>query len=225
MTTETAVGAGLAMPAPKPGKPPLSVNLYQFVQGANVQLLPLFPYEGLGDIVPCAVARRTLAGEEQGSFLHENDVDEVMICFGGNGRVRAGDVRVGPRTHTVGGAAAPADSFAVNCVTQRQVEQGEQMEAMTMICEQCSRPVFRYAFSGRPKDDRSAKGVHVLPTTEGSAVCIGAWNGDETLRTCDHCGHVNRPFPIEFWGWDRYMEKTGVAKDALRMLHEDGAAA
>lgn len=213
------------MPPPKPGKPPLKVNLFQVVQGSNVQLLPLFPYEGPGDIVPCAVGRRTLAGEDQGSFWHENTVDEVMVCFGGNGRVRTGEVRVGPREHGVGGAAPPSETFTVNCVTQRQLETGRQTEAMTFSCEQCSRPVFRHEFDAQPKAGADAHGVHPLPTTQGSYTATMLWNESEERRTCSACGHLNKPFPIHFWGWDQYMRKTGVAQDALRLLEDASAGA
>lgn len=220
-----ASATALRIPPPRPGKPPLKANLFDFVKGANTQLLPMFPYEGPGDIVPCAIARRTAAGEDQGSFLHENSVDEVMVCFGGNGRVRTGEVRVGPRNHGVGGGAPATESFTVNCVTQRQLEAGVQTEAMSFSCEQCSQTVFRHAFSGQPKQGHEARGVHPLPTTEGSAACAAAWNASEATRTCTHCGHLNAPFPTEFWGWDLYMRKTGIAQDALRLLEQAGAGA
>ena len=37
-------------------KVPMKVNAFDFIRGANTQLLPLFPYPGPGAIVPCCAA-------------------------------------------------------------------------------------------------------------------------------------------------------------------------
>lgn len=214
--------AGPAIAAPRPDKPPMSANLFDRAAGANVMLMPMFPYEGPGDIVPCVVARQTRAGENHGVFWHENTVDELMICFGGNGRVRTGEVRVGAKTHGVGGGAAPSDSFTVNCVTQRQLESGEQMEAMVLLCEQCNQPVLRHEFSGQPTETTD-DGFHELPTLAESFGCVETWNSDAAVRACKNCGHVNEPFPVQFWGWDVRAMKARVAQEAARLLQEAGS--
>ncbi|MDE0059977.1 MAG: hypothetical protein OXP07_17810 [Defluviicoccus sp.] len=34
----------------------------------------------------------------------------------------------------------------------------------------------------------------IIPETYKAA---RAFNADETMRTCKHCGHENKPFPVE----------------------------
>ncbi len=210
---------GLRMPDPKPDKPPMKVNAYHQARQANTQLLPMFPYEGPGDMVSACTSIR--AGGESGKrgyFLHTNMVDEVMVSFGANGRVRTGDVVVGPKTHGVGGSGA-AEFFALNVVTQRQLEEGDQTEAVAFACEACSQELFKWEFSAFTTSSPGAF-FPPLPSNAGAAEAAARFNASEESRTCKACGHVNDPFPILMWGWDRYIRSTSVAEDARQALEE-----
>ena len=210
----------LSMPAPERGKAPLKSNAYRSARQANTQLLPLFPYDGPGDIV-CACTSIRAGGNKgkRGYFLHTNTVDEVMVSFGANGRIRTGDVVVGPKTHGVGGSG-DVEFFALNVVTQRQLESGNQTEAVAFACEACSQEVFRVEFSAT--DDPASQGRHfpALPSNVGAARAAAQFNASEASRTCRACGHVNDPFPIQMWGWDRYVRSTEIVEDARNALEE-----
>lgn len=209
----------LAMPEPRPDKPPLKVNAYRHARQANTQLLPLFPYDGPGDIVSaCTSIRAGGHSGKRGYFHHTNAVDEVMVSFGANGKVRTGDVMVGPRTHGVGGSG-DREFFALNVVTQRQLESGEQLEAIAFTCESCSREIFRHEFSAFTTEGHAGF-FPPLPSNAGAAEAAAQFNASQENRRCKSCGHLNEPFPILMWGWDRYLRSTAVAEDARQALEE-----
>lgn len=210
--------------APPPAdKRPIKENIYRVAQGANCQLFPVFPYSGPGDIVVTCSARRSRGGEDLGSFIHENSVDEVLIGFGGVGRVRTGMVRVGARVHGVGGVTgSDDDSYTVNTITQRQSEAEGQREAIAFNCSVCAHQLLRHEFDGSPETHVGEGALTALPTIVGSAAAVEIFNGDIAVRTCDNCGHRNDPFPIESWGWDQYVRRFGIAVDARLRLIEDG---
>jgi hypothetical protein len=222
MITEEAASA--PMPRPSPSKPPLKVNVFRFMLGGNVQLLPLFPYMGPGDIVPTGAATR--GGSNQGYFLHINTVDEVVVAFGArSSRGRAGQVHVGPRKHGVAGLDPQnPDEFRLAVVTQRQVESGPQREAVIFPCEQCATEVLRVDFG--PEDVQDAKPSHRFPaleTTIGSAEAARRFNASESARICPACGHLNMPFPVQHWGWTEHMERAWVVESAVTDLLEAAA--
>ncbi|WP_324698852.1 hypothetical protein [Novosphingobium sp. RL4] len=196
---------------------PLKVNAFEVVRGSNSQLLPLFPYVGAGAIVPCSAAFESDgSGTNIGYFLHENTVDEVALTLGSNGRARTGDMAVGPREHGVGGDSSEP-FFAVMVITQRQLDEGEQTEAMSFQCEKCNTVLHRYEFDEHEGGEGAFAG---LPTIMGSDAAALGFNASEEARTCPSCGHVSRPFPLYIWGWSNYTRNTRIAKNAWNAMEE-----
>lgn len=206
---------------PVPSKEPLKVNAFDMARRGNTQLLPLFPYLGPGDIVPCCAALHSDGSPRAiGYFAHTNTVDEIGVALGAEGPQRTGDVWVGPRTHGVGGDS-PEPFFKVMVITQRQLEQGEQTEALTFKCEACSAELFRYAFGGA---EYEAKHAPVMPTIIGSFEAAAALNGSPEALHCDACGHDNPPFPLPFWGWAQHVRASGITERGRKALLEAGKA-
>lgn len=208
------------MPVPKPGKHPLRTNVYLQARHSNTQLLPLFPYDEAGDIVPaCASMRSFPGGPGIGYFQHLNTVDEIMVSFGSTGDIRSGDVAVGARTHGVGGWGATNEFFAVMTITQRQMEGPGQTEALASICEECGAEVTRIDYPAQLGAGERGS-FPPLATIEYSARWAAQHNESEESRTCKACGHVNKPFPTYIWGFDRYMFNTGIVEEARAALEE-----
>jgi hypothetical protein len=208
------------VPGPKPGKHPLKTSVYLQARHSSTQLLPLFPYDEAGDIVPASASMRAWpGGPALGHFQHTNAVDEVAVSFGSSGEIRSGDVFVGPKTHGVGGWGEHGEFFAVLSITQRQVERGPQPEVIAFTCEKCHQEVARHDFQGALVGPDRGK-FPPLPTIGGSAHSAHAFNASEASRTCKACGHLNAPFPLPIWGWDRYMFNTGIVEDARAALEE-----
>lgn len=206
------------MPPPRAGKYPQKSNIYWNARQSSTSLLPLFPHDGPGDIIPtCTSMRATGNGVKIGYFLHTNSVDEVMVSFGSTGQIRTGDVHVGPRTHGVGGWDK-AEFFAVLSVTQRQKEAGDQPEIVAFQCESCNAEVSRLEFKGAVSEDGTK--YPPLPTILGSADSAELFNKSEASRTCKSCGHVNPPFPTHIWGWQRYVYNTSIVEEARAALVE-----
>lgn len=210
------------MTPPKPAaesktRIPLKVNAFELVRGSNSQLLPLFPYTGPGAIVACSAAFESDGGNTHiGYFLHENSVDEVAVTLGSNGRARTGDVFVGSRLHGVGGDSSEP-FFSVMVITQRQLEQGGQSEAVSFQCEKCNQPVHHHPFDEGAGGEGDYAG---LPTIFGSEAGALGFNESEEARTCKECGHLNQPFPLHIWGWSNYARNTRIVKNASRALAE-----
>lgn len=218
------MSADLKIAPPPPRKLPIKENIYRVAQGANCQLFPVFPYMGPGDIVVTCSARRSRGGEDLGAFIHENSVDEILIGFGGAGRIRTGMARVGARVHGVGGVTGmDDDSYTVNTITQRQSESGDQPEAVAFNCRECAQQLLRHEFDGSPETAFDPNTLSALPTIMGSATAVEMYNSDVAARTCGNCGCVNDPFPIEHWGWDQYARRFSIVVDARSRLIEDGS--
>ncbi|MDX3895448.1 hypothetical protein [Pusillimonas sp.] len=194
---------------------PLKVNAFEHLRSSNSQLSALFPYLHPGAIVPCTSQFEIVPENPLGYFVHENSVDEVGMILGSDGRGRVGDVWCGPRRHGVG-FSAPHPFYSATVITQRQMEAGEQPEAVILLCEKCSEPIVHHEFSGATDED----GVFPpLPTTVGSceAAMLAA---TPEQRTCKACGHVNAEFPLDTWGWHRYVQNTRIARNAYKALKE-----
>src|SRR5580658_848549 len=86
-------------------KEPMKVNVFEMARRGNTQLLPLFPYVGPGDIVPCSSAfKNDGSGQHRiGYFVHTNCVDEVAVVMGGEGRRRTGAWSGGPKSQAAAG--------------------------------------------------------------------------------------------------------------------------
>ena len=197
---------------------PLKVNIFEQVLGASAALTPVFPsYLGPGCIVPCSAAfESTGSATHLGYFMHENTVDEIGLAIASNGRLRTGDVFVGPKLHGVGESSTEPFSV-IFVITQRQLEEGQQAEAWILPCEKCKEVVYRYDFDERISGDGQYKG---LPTILGSDGGVQALNESEQLRTCKACGHVNRPFPGSYWGFDTYARRNRIVQYASKAILE-----
>jgi hypothetical protein len=207
----------LTIPPPS-GRVPLKENVFFVARSAASSLNPLFPYLDAGSIIPCTASFRSGPGAPAiGYFHHSNHVDEVAVVFGSTGDMRTGDVFVGAKKHGVGGWGDRGEFFTAMTITQRQVEDGPQPETIAFMCEKCNAVVSSLDYEGQPADDRA---FPPLPTIEGSFQSALKFNQSEESRTCKACGHVNRPFPLHIWGWDRYTFNTGVINDARAALEE-----
>jgi hypothetical protein len=60
-----------------------------------------------------------------------------------------------------------------------------------------------------------------LPTISQSAAAAELYNASEDTRTCKSCGHVSKPFPTSFWGWDHYRRRTAVAVASRKLMMDD----
>ena len=220
----------LSMPPPAADKEPMKVNVYEFGRNLVSTLTPMFPYVDEGSMVPtCALFYGEPDGD-YGYFSHENTVDEVAVIFGSGettGRGRGGLARVSARSHGVGNLLTDPDSpdsFSFVTVTQRQSVGVPQHEAVSFSCEECSAEVFRREYDATPPkrgEQRAAMGpIGHLDTLLGSSEAARAYNADEKNRTCGACGHVNKPFPLRRWGWDRYIDQTRVMREAYESLME-----
>jgi hypothetical protein len=206
-----------ALPRRIPLKEPMKVNAFEMARRGNTQLLPLFPYTGAGDIVPCCAALKSDGrGGSIGYFVHTNDVDEVAIVLGGDGAKRTGDVFVGPRSHGVGGSSTEAFS-AVMVIAQRQRDEGEQVEAVTFQCESCNGELLKYSFGGAAYE---AGRPDLLPTIVGGFEAARDYNAGD--RKCHQCGHVNPQFPLHIWGWGHHVFVSEIASRARQALVEAG---
>ncbi len=203
-------------------KTPLKTNVFECARNASAQLLPLFPYLDEGSIVPCCAAFESDgSGMKIGYFLHENTVDEIVVNVASNGQQRTGDVFVGPREHGVGGESSEA-YYALQIITQRQMEEGTQTESMAYVCEKCAEENYRYRFDdteGNPGGNAKFPG---LPTIAGSAQSAMNYNMSEENRTCKSCGHVSDQFPLPIWGWGNYAFRSGIIEKAAADFYSAG---
>lgn len=199
----------LPLPLRVPGKEVRKASAFDTAQNGNSQLMPLFPYLTPGSIVPTTAAMQSDGSPRViGYFVHTNTVDEVVVTLGGEGRNRTGDIYVGGKTHGVGGDAS-IPFFALQIITQRQLEEGEQPEALTFQCEKCNVEVYRHEFG---IGGIVAELPRSLPTTTGSFEAAEAWNASEARRCCPKCGHQNGTFPLPFWGWGNHVRTSRITK-------------
>lgn len=220
----------LTMPTASADKQPLKCNIYEFARNLVSTLTPMFPYVDEGAIVPTIALFYGEQNGDYGYFEHANTVDEVAIIFGSGGttgRGMAGLVRASARSHPVGKLLNEPDNpkcFSLVSVTQRQSTGAPQKEAVAFTCASCSAKVYHEAFDSTPPKRGSQKSelgpVGHLHTIFGSAQAALNYNSNKKNRTCSKCGHVNEPFPIGRWGWDRYRDMTNVVREAQQSLSQ-----
>lgn len=216
----------LVIPRPRPDRPPLHTNLLNAMQKSNTALVPLFPYLHPGAIVTTGSLLR--GGErDYAHFLHHNSVDEVILAFVARGATLAtGQIYNGGRVHGVNSFLkdpSNPESFGVFSVTQRQVEEGEQTEAVSILCASCRQTVFEHEWDASVPPDANELEVP-FGTLTGSFEAARRYNADPALRTCSKCGHENEPFPLETWGWQPYVEQSAYMRDAVELLREAAQA-
>lgn len=240
MTQATATSPGtleLVEPIPEPDgrRAPLKSNVFDRMATANCELLPLFPYFDSGAIVPCGAILRGDPKVEFGHFFHFNTASEVVVVFGANNALLStGQIYATQPLHGVNSFLRDpedADAFALITITQHQAETGDQNEAVIFRCSKCHNELLRFDYDAAPPGSPGAD-----PTRFGQApddylpMFATLWGGTEAaaqfdseqVRTCDKCGHVNDRYPIETWGWQRYVAQLRTANDCRRAL--DAAA-
>jgi hypothetical protein len=220
------------IPPPTGERIPLKANVFEKMQSANTQLLPLFPYMGVDAIVPCGA---TFCGGpyEFGRFFHSNPLDEIVLAFGTDGgNIQPGDVHVLAKTHAVHpylkNPTSP-DSFLLIAITQRESTEvpGYGREAVTFRCSQCSEELVQLDFAAAALPPRAERGPDADPypaftTLVGTLDAANLYNGDEAQRACKKCGIVNAPFPVDLWGLRAYVQQCRTGNAARRAL--DAAA-
>ena len=209
----------LSIPPPADDKQPLKQNVYDFVRFTKTALAPMFPYFDEGAIVPCTATMRGGPKVNYGRFQHFNTVDEVVLTFGAQGSYRGGGLlRVGAKLHMVQSIlddTGNPDNLAMAVITQRQSTGEPQKEEYRFICDKCDRRLFLASFDATPPKrgkQRKTLGAHpVFATIPETYKAAQAFNANEKTRTCKHCGHKNKPFPIEAWGWEHYVEQSELS--------------
>lgn len=214
---------GREIPPPRADRPPLKTNLLNHMQKGNTALTPLFPYMHAGAFVPAGSLFIGGPGTNYGQFYHHNSVDEIIIAFVTQGAtLPTGQLYCGGRSHGVNGFMkdqTKQGSFALFAVTQRQLEEGEQPEALVLLCEGCRHEYFRTSWDGASPPE-----AHELDHPFSGSAALGAplsrYNEDPALRTCEACGHVHDPFPLDAWGFEAYRRQSEVMGRAKQILHE-----
>ncbi|MFC3578119.1 hypothetical protein ACFOZ0_33665 [Streptomyces yaanensis] len=223
---------------PDPDREPLKTNVYEHMAMTAGQLMPLFPYDHAGAIVPCGAVLIGGQDADYGHFFHWNTVNEVVVVYGAHQSVMAtGQIMATQNLHGVNSYLRDEKeegAYGLMVVTQHQAEEGDQSEAMIARCQECKAEIVRHEYDATPPglpgydptqhggaaDDR----VHQFPTAVGSARFADIRNSDAG-RTCEKCGHVNRLFAPAPWGWHRTVAQTTAANAAYRSLREAGQPA
>jgi hypothetical protein len=195
---------------------PLRVNAFEALKDSCSPLLPLFPYVGPDAIVPTIAAHAPSADYMVGRFWHQNSVTEIVTCIGssGPGGMPPGTVRVNGSTHPVGQAddEPVRQGATVITITQRHGS-SEQHETFVLRCSKCKHQLLGYEYSFTPENPVGDE-LETLTTVVECSRGAELFNEDEALRTCDKCGHVNDPFPLVTWGWQRYRSNVEAAESA-----------
>ncbi|WP_269507263.1 hypothetical protein [Burkholderia sp. IMCC1007] len=211
----------LTIPAPAPDFYPRKANIYEELIRENCSLAPIFPFAHPGAIVTLTAIQR---GDHRpsGRFEHQNSVDEVLLCLGSSlGFLRAGQMFVQQGGHDVSGIdSGSEDDYLVFYYYQRQKPQGAQTESLGFRCAKCNALGFAHKFDSVTSKFTSASGRELVPTVAGSGTWALRVNEDPELRKCHACGHQNDPFPLESWGWSRYMVNAELAARAELAMRE-----
>jgi nitrite reductase/ring-hydroxylating ferredoxin subunit len=205
---------------------PLKVNCYDYARTATAALSPMFPYFAPGCIVPCIALQDPGARGEMGYFVHHNTVQEVNLCVGSSNTFRVpGGVSVGPTTHPVGqkpDQVEHSSMYYMGVITQRQAVGVPQREAMIFHCDKCGAELLRRDYDADEFPDRldgpTDPQIIGLPTISQSSAAAEAYNASDAARTCKNCGHVSKPFPTGYWGWDHYRRRTAIAVASRKIM-------
>jgi len=227
------------IPLPTGHREPMKVNVYNFMTGATCQLLPLFPYDDAGAMVPCgAVFTGDPEDSEFGHFFHYNTVQEVAVTFGANNAMlQSGQIFVTQQLHGVNSFlrdTADPEAFIMMTITQHQSEDGDQNEAILFRCQKCHEELLRHEYNATPKGvdgyDPSQWGgsmtdeVPMFTTIWGTNKAAVDYDY-ESIRTCPKCGHLNAPHPHHKAGWQRYLNQVRAAESAKLSLRSAARSA
>ncbi len=209
------------IPPPSGAREPLKSNVYERMQHANTQLVPLFPYYGPEAIVYSGALFRGGPGYDVGHFFHNNTVQEIGFVWGAsNALLDTGRIMATPNLHGVNSFLRDPESpesFLVIAICQRQTDGEVQTEQLIWRCAECHEHLFIHEFSDAPSEDHDDR-FPAFPTLNESVEPVARYNRDESLRTCPKCGHVNAPFPEYRWGWSRWAFQQRTVNDAREAL-------
>jgi hypothetical protein len=208
------------IPLPDGRREPRKVNVYEQMQHANTQLVPLFPYYGPGAIVYSGAIFRGGPGYDVGHFFHDNTVHEVSFVWGASGAlIETGRIMATPNLHGVNSFLRDPESpesFLLITICQRQ-SSDVQTERLVWRCSECHEHLLQHEFSEAPSDEHADR-FPGFPTLNESVEPVARYNRDESIRTCPKCGHVNDPFPMEMWGWAQWARQQRTVNDARDTL-------
>lgn len=218
----------LIIPPPRADRPPLRANVLHVMQKANTTLTPLFPYVHPGAIVATGALILGGPGKDYGQFYHHNSVDEIIIAFvASEATLQTGQLYNGGRVHGVNSFLKDQTrpgSFALFTITQRQLDEGPQPEAISLICSACRKELFKGEFDGASPPE-ALELDHPFMSVAALPELLREFNEDPARRTCPDCGHVNEPFPVRAWGWDLYTTQSAAMAQAKQMLLAAAAGA
>jgi hypothetical protein len=218
------------IPAPDGKREPLKVNIFERMAKAAANLIPIFPYDEAGTIVPCGTVMFGGEGRDHGHFFHANTVSEVLVTFGcRDAMMGSGAIMATQKVHGVNSFLRDQNdpnAFIVGTITQRQSVEAGQSEALTANCKNCKKEIVRLEYGAGPQgapdfdptrfgnaDDKFPQ----FATLAASSEFVAIRNSDEG-RTCTNCGHVNELFPQDPWGWQRMVDQTRVINAAFHEL-------
>ena len=142
------------IPPPDLDREPLKVNVYERMAKAAAELMPLFPYDSAGAIVPCGAVLTGGPDMEYGHFFHWNTVNEVVVTYGGNQAMLApGQIMALQQLHGVNSFLRDEkdpEAFAVMVITQHQSTSGDQREAVLARCKKCKAELVRHSYDATP---------------------------------------------------------------------------
>jgi hypothetical protein len=218
------------IPAPDGRREPMKANVYERMSKAAANLMPIFPYDEAGAIVPCGTVMFGGEGRDHGHFFHANSISEVLVTFGSHQAMLAsGAIMATQKVHGVNSFLRDhnnPDAFIVATITQRQSEEAGQHEALTANCKNCKKEIVRLEYGAGPpgapdfEPTRFGNADDKFPqfaTLAASSEFVDVRNSEEG-RTCANCGHVNDVFPEDPWGWRRMVDQTRVVNAAHREL-------
>lgn len=209
-------------------KKPLKVNLFEQLVShtGTLELVPIFPYLGPGDVVTCASSIIGGPSLEEFIFTHNNVIPETMIVVSeAGGAVPLGTVMalLGEHAVTSGFLAEPhqAGSFFHVLVAVRMLPGSVQDEEFIINCPKCGEEVFRHGFNIKAGPERPLVGEFYGLFYYDQAV--QAFN--QTERVCAGCLTVLPRFPEEQMGWGRYAANVATANQAGQRLQQAMEAA
>lgn len=219
------------VPPPSGPREPLKVSVYERMSKSNAQLMPIFPYDGAGAIVPCGAVLYGGPDRTHGHFFHWNTVSELLVAWGCNeGMIATGSLMATQPFHGVNSFLRDEKkegAFMLATITQRQSSEAGQREALSAKCEKCKQELVKLEYAsapeGAPDYDPTAFGGQEgdpflqFSTMWGSQEFVKIRNSEEG-RTCQECGHENYIFDQMPWGWNVFYDKTRIANEAYRSL-------
>jgi hypothetical protein len=218
------------IPRPSGAREPLKVNVYERVSKQVAQLVPIFPYDDAGAIVPCAAVMWGGPEREHGQYFHWNTASEVVITWGSNNAMLStGQIMATQKYHGVNSFLKDEkdpEAFVIVTVTQRQSTEEGQKEAMVAKCQECKQEMIRHEYDagpfGAPDFDPARFGreddfIRQFSTQAGSSEFAAIRNSAEG-RTCPGCGFENVPLPTEPWNWTRMVKQTRIVNSAYHAL-------